>query len=217
MADATGCCPKHKVVCDKSKCPTKPIRCEQEFYEVNELDSVKVDQCCTEFVCKPPKGKCLVDINGMTYLKNPEDKWPTSNKCVTKLCSYGPDGATIVTEIVEKCPIKTCDPGSELKTENGTCCSICIQTKCVHDEAVYNLGDIWYSQDNCTSYKCIELNDKFVVSSMQETCPDISACSASLKYFKGCCEYCKKEAEDQSKLKCVYFYFLCLHLLLYNL
>lgn len=201
VADVSGCCPTHKVVCDKSKCPVKPVRCDQEFYEVYELDAIEVDQCCIEFICKPPKNKCLIDIDGKKYLKNPGDKWSTSNPCITKLCSYGPNGVTIVTEVIEKCPPKTCDPGSELKTDYGKCCGTCIQTKCVVEDTVYKLGDVWYSPDNCTSYKCMELNDKFIVATMHETCPDISSCPETLRYSKGCCEYCKTEPEDLSKYK----------------
>lgn len=203
--DTTGCCPVHRIVCDKSKCPNKPAKCDQELYEVFKLPAADPDQCCEEFKCSPPKDKCLVEIDDKKYLKTPGEKWPTSDACLTKLCSYGPDGETKVLEEIEQCPTKVCEPGSELKPDK--CCGICVQTKCVFDKDLYSVGQEWESFDNCTKYKCIEMNDQYVVTSMKETCSDISDCPDHLRYFKGCCQFCKTVAEDQSKLaKFIYLY-----------
>lgn len=201
VTDTTGCCPVHKIVCDKSKCPAKPLRCEHEFFEVTKVDqpTTTATECCVEYKCAPPKDKCLVEIDGKKSIKSPGDKWDTADACLTKLCVWGPDGETKEQDGIEQCPRTVCDPGSELKPYK--CCGKCVQTKCVLDADLHGLGDQWKSSDNCTTFKCIEMNDQMVVTSMQETCPDISDCPMPLRYFKGCCQFCKEVPQEQSKFE----------------
>ncbi|XP_036327445.1 hemocytin-like [Rhagoletis pomonella] len=58
-----------------------------------------------------------------------------------------------------------------------------------------------YNADNCTIYSCQRKGEVLIVSSSQETCPDVSGCPAHLLVTTegGCCKLCKSEppAEDQ--------------------
>lgn len=204
VTDTTGCCPVHKIVCDKSKCPAKPLSCDQEFYEVTKvttnglMDSLDADECCAEYKCAPPKDKCLVVVDGKKTLKSPGDKWPTQDACLTKLCVWGPAGETKEQDEIEQCPRKVCDPGHELKASTVECCGKCVQTKCLMENNLHALGDQWKSADNCTTFKCIEMNDVLIVTSMVETCPNVTDCPANLRYMKGCCQLCKEIPQEQS-------------------
>lgn len=80
----------------------------------------------------------------------------------------------------------------------GKCCGKCVQTKCIVNEAVYDIGETWHaSDDNCTEFTCESKNSQPVISGVQETCPDVSQCAESLKYKEGCCMKCKLEAISQ--------------------
>ena len=50
--DPTGCYDFTKVVCDKSKCPLKPIKCPLDFYEVMITRSIEVTKCCDIYECR---------------------------------------------------------------------------------------------------------------------------------------------------------------------
>lgn len=49
------------------------------------------------------------------------------------------------------------------------------------------------SEDNCTTFECNIKDGQTLISSMMPTCPDISTCAQSMRYFDGCCEKCKLE------------------------
>lgn len=201
--DTTGCCPIHKIVCDKHKCPAKPDKCELKFYEVNTVPALETDQCCPLYECLPPKDACIVElkIENKTHktLKTVGDVWTTSNACLTERCSYGPNGQTEILQDLEKCSTVICQPGWEMKTSQNECCGICEQTECLFDGLTHKVNHEWNSPDNCTQFACIKLNGTFVVNSMKESCPDLTDCPDNRRYFEGCCQRCKPEALDQSK------------------
>lgn len=85
------------------------------------------------------------------------------------------------------------------KIPEGKCCGDCVQVNCKIDELLYKPGEVWFSKDNCTKFSCSKKDNQFYISSSQETCPDVSECADHLKYFKGCCQYCKLVPEAQSK------------------
>lgn len=198
--DTTGCCPLHKIVCDKHKCPPKPDKCELIFYEVNIVPSLQVDECCPKFECHPPKDACIAKMrNGTKTLKQVGDVWTTSNACLTERCTYGPNGQTEIMEDLEKCPPVICQPGWKLKKIPEQCCGVCEQTECVFDGLTYSVNQQWASYDNCTQFACIQFNGTFGVNSMKETCPDVTDCPDNRRYFEGCCQRCKPQDMDQSK------------------
>lgn len=195
--DQSGCCPVKKVICDKSKCPPKVLSCNQEFY--NPILVSDPDQCCEEYVCKPPKNLCLIEEKDYQKYISIGENYQTSNPCINKKCVANPiDGSAMLTEYVEDCFVKSCPPGFEMEVSDGKCCGTCIQTKCAFEYDIYGPGQIWHSKDNCTTYKCVEISGQFVVNSMLETCPDVSDCPEYKRYFKGCCQYCKDESQSLS-------------------
>lgn len=81
----------------------------------------------------------------------------------------------------------------------GKCCGQCVQTKCIVNENVYDIGEKWKDpNDNCTEFSCESRNNQPVISGVQETCPDVSQCAEHLKYKDGCCMKCQLEAVSLS-------------------
>lgn len=197
ITETSGCCPTYKIVCDKSLCPPK-IKCTKEFYELVAVES-NGDICCDLYICSPPRDRCLIELNGRTIVKKPNELWPTDDPCIMEKCSYTIGGLLIVTDELEKCDKTSCTPGYQLEIPNGKCCGTCVQKQCIIGDEIYEPEKIWYSSDNCTTFKCEIRNEKFLVTSSKETCPDVSACPDHLRYFKGCCQHCKLVPESKRK------------------
>lgn len=87
-AELVQCCANLKDLCDKTRCPLKPVACKEEFHEV----AVKKGVCCDEYMCAPPKDRCIVRINGRAVLKNLGDTWDSDDPCTKHICDYGMDG-----------------------------------------------------------------------------------------------------------------------------
>lgn len=87
--------------------------------------------------------------------------------------------------------------GHEYKLLPNKCCGECIKTKCVVDNKLYEIGAEWQSADNCTSFLCGIKDGQTVITSMMQTCPDISKCPPLMRYRDGCCEKCKMETLSQ--------------------
>ena len=87
--------------------------------------------------------------------------------------------------------------GSELKPIPGKCCGECVKTKCIVDNKLYDIGQSWSSDDNCTKFECDIKDGETMISSMMPTCPDISSCPILMRYKDGCCEKCKMETLSQ--------------------
>lgn len=87
--------------------------------------------------------------------------------------------------------------GFELKSIPAKCCGECVKTKCIADNKLYEIGDTWTSEDNCTTFECNIKDGQTLISSMMPTCPDVSTCPPSSLYTDGCCDMCKPEALSQ--------------------
>lgn len=200
LNDTTGCCMQQKIICDKSQCPTRPSICEQAFYEVIEKESADPNICCKEFICIPPKHLCIIDDKGNKIAKKLGDTWPTNDPCMEQKCIYSDEAhIPIIAGNKETCSVSNCTKGFKLHIPPGKCCGECKQEKCVIDDKVFDVGATWYSNDNCTTFKCNIFGKQFVVSSSMATCPDLSECPKDQRYFKDCCEYCQPKVEDKSK------------------
>lgn len=200
VQETSGCCPTTKIVCDKSTCPMKPVRCEHDFYEVvRKVNPSLDDECCDEYECQPPPNACIVEVDGVKKLKSIDDVWTTQDPCLSKKCSYGVGGAVIVVDVHQSCPVTSCDLGFTLKTSDGECCGECEQTACVVNGILQVPGSDWLSADNCTSFKCSLHEKQLVVTSAQPTCPDLTDCSDEQKYYEDCCQRCRLKVENQSK------------------
>lgn len=55
-----------------------------------------------------------------------------------------------------------CDPGFQYEpatAESKKCCGGCKQVACVVDGAIRNVGEKWTSDDYCTKYECVNVNN----------------------------------------------------------
>lgn len=196
--DTSGCCATSNLICNKLKCPPKPKNCSEAFYEITTIEDAgsKDEQCCDLYKCVPPKNKCIVTIDGKKYLKAIGEKWPTSNPCLTKECTVDVNSNPIEKEIRQTCTEK-CELGFELEIPKGQCCGKCVQTKCVLDGVTYNPGQTWPEPgNNCTQYSCVKVNNLYLISKSEETCPSIESCPENERYKKGCCYFCKPTPRD---------------------
>lgn len=202
--DESGCCPINKVVCNKSTCPPRPFKCDEELYEVATIKHASDDLCCDIFECRPPKDHCIVENDeNKKQLKNIGEIWATNNPCVYKKCAFGEGGHAIVVEDEQTCQISACPEAFKLVTPTDKCCGVCEQTHCLVDGVRREPNSEWESTDLCISFKC---SDTFVISSMHKTCPDVKSCPPHLKYFEDCCDRCKLEPENKGKSQSNFVY-----------
>lgn len=199
-----GCCPTEKIVCDKSLCPPIPSHCAEAFHEIVRKEQQNIDYCCDEFECRPPKNLCIVKLNDKYVSKKIDEIWPSNEPCRKQKCAYDFNGLPKIVDEKEICPLTNCTIGFKLVIPTNKCCGECIQEKCIIDNKTFEVDTLWYSDDNCTSYKCTRLVNQFVVSSSHSTCPDVSDCPEDRKYFADCCQRCKHKIED----KCKYMRFI---------
>lgn len=199
VKETQGCCPHEKIICDKTKCPSKLVKCDQLFYEVVQKEEKQLDLCCEEFHCVPPKNLCLIEVNNEKVAKKIGEIWPTGKPCIKKKCIYGADARPTISEERESCAVSNCAVGFKLVVANNQCCGKCIQDKCVLGNNTYEIDATWHSTDKCTTFKCSLLGEQFVVSSSQPTCPDVSDCPKESRYFEDCCERCKQQVQDKSE------------------
>lgn len=156
---------------------------------------------------EPPKDMCIVQNGlGEKFIKPLNAKWPhPTDPCKQEMCAYGPNGSTLVITTTETCDT-FCPPGFryENKLPELKCCGDCVQEKCVLGKELYEEGATWTSADNCTTYSCLRKGEILIISSSQETCPDVKSCPGHLLVpsESGCCEMCKPEliVENQSEL-----------------
>lgn len=193
VQDSSGCCPTSKIVCDKSTCPVKPAECDYVIYDDASMP------CCGLYECRPPKDMCIAEIDRIKKLENVGKIESTQDPCVSKKCSYGPSGNVHVVDVKQTCPVTTCDIGFTLEIDANECCGKCVQIKCVVNGTVHEPGSEWFSQDNCTTFKCLLQGKQLVMSAAQPTCPDLSECPFEQKYFEDCCQRCRLKVDDKSK------------------
>ncbi|KAL7040824.1 hypothetical protein ACKWTF_000531 [Chironomus riparius] len=196
IIDTTGCCPVSKLICDKSLCPPRPIQCTEAFYVVEKTKSADDKICCDIYECRPPPDRCVATINGNKILKKMDEIWPTDDACVKAQCAFDTNGNPIIKTQREICNT-ICQAGSELKPIPGKCCGECVKTKCIVENKLYDIGQTWSSDDNCTTFECNIKDGETMISSMMPTCPDISSCPILMRYKDGCCEKCKMESLSQ--------------------
>nr|XP_014086275.2 hemocytin [Bactrocera oleae] len=206
VSEDLGCCPTQEIVCDVSTCPPVLKECAERFYEV--IRKQELDDCCPHYVCEPPKDMCIVQNGlGEKFIKPLNAKWPhPTDPCKQETCAYGPNGSTLVVPTTETCDTY-CPPGFkyENKQPELKCCGECVQEKCVLGNELYEEGATWTSADNCTTYTCLRKGEVLIVSSSQETCPDVTSCPNHLLVpsESGCCEVCKPELIVENQKNCL--------------
>ncbi|XP_067647324.1 hemocytin isoform X2 [Eurosta solidaginis] len=206
VEEELGCCPTQEIVCDVSTCPPALKECAERFYEV--VRKQEVEECCPHYMCEPPKNMCIVqNSQGEKFIKPLNAKWPhPTDPCKQEMCVYGPSGSTQIIISTETCDT-FCPRGFTYTNKQPAlkCCGECVQEKCVLDEQLYEENAIWTSADNCTIYSCVRKGEVLIVSSAQETCPDVSACPAHLLVASegGCCKLCNTEPVFEEQKNCL--------------
>lgn len=201
IRETAGCCPHEKIVCDKTLCPNKPTRCNEEFYKVTVKPPTNPAQCCDEFICVPPTDVCIVQDGQYKTTKAINEQWLSSDICIKKKCVYGVNGIPIISEEREVCSVTSCPLGYKMTTPTDRCCGKCVPDKCIVANKTFDIGSTWYSQDNCTTFQCTLIGEQLSVSTSKATCPDVSDCPAEQIYVADCCQRCRPKAEDKCKLK----------------
>ncbi|GAB0094395.1 Multicopper oxidase [Sergentomyia squamirostris] len=185
-AELVECCARIKDICDHTRCPIKPVACKDEFYEI----IIKRGECCDEYICAPPKDKCIVKISGMSVLKSLGDTWDSADPCSKHICDLGLDGRAQQKTFKEYC-YHSCNNEYQLKLIPGQCCGQCVQTKCKFNDTLYDVGETWKSEDRCVLYECTKKDDTVMVSTYSKQCPKMPKCSKRDIYVKDCCQYCR--------------------------
>lgn len=171
-------------------CPEIDPQVEAEF----EIEARKIPgRCCPEIV----KTACRSD--GKLY--KPGETWKSlTDSCVIETCI---DGTNISKrKEVEVCSQQCAQGWSYQEPEHGKCCGECKQTFCVFEDTLYTPGMTWSSDDNCTTYTCMEINEQLSLAVSPTVCPDITDCPNELIYHDQCCKRCNINIKDQIKETC---------------
>uniref|UniRef100_A0A1B0CRT0 VWFC domain-containing protein n=1 Tax=Lutzomyia longipalpis TaxID=7200 RepID=A0A1B0CRT0_LUTLO len=173
VKDSSGCCPTSRLECDRSLCPPKISKCQEEFFEVTETPA-KEGECCDVVRCEEPKGVCIVTEGASSVLKKIGEKWKSSDPCLNLICSITPSGSVTVSAEKETCDDQ-CKIGYKYLSPtfgSDKCCGQCVQSHCKVEDEFYDLGAEWKSPDNCTNFRCEMKDDQFYIVAEQESCPN---------------------------------------------
>ncbi|TFK08675.1 antigen KI-67 [Platysternon megacephalum] len=187
------CCVQTECRCDTSKCPESVASC-QPGYEL--IPEVLIGNCCTIFTCKLIPG-CVT--NGTFYMPGAVIPKGTCEKC-TCSAKVQPDSQRNIVDC-QPIPCDTeCPVGYEYKMKTGQCCGDCVPKACVlkmEDNTVHVLqaGKVWHEPgDNCTFYKCEQIEDQFIPVTVRKVCPPMypENCDPAdvMLSQDGCCKTC---------------------------
>eukprot|EP00079_Xenopus_tropicalis_P035105 XP_017948876.1 PREDICTED: intestinal mucin-like protein [Xenopus tropicalis] len=182
--------------CEETVCRCDPSRCSRTFPKCGPGFELKGDieegHCCPTYACKP-KHVCV--SGNAEYLPGSH---VYTEKCENCICAHDGNNFTIACHPFA-CNIH-CPAGFKVKKNSPSdCCGTCVQTNCVVKyEGSYRLmnpGDELPSMnDNCTMYKCSLINDQFVTTVSQTSCPTLNEedCEPGSihRSLNGCCRTC---------------------------
>ncbi|XP_071561739.1 hemocytin [Temnothorax nylanderi] len=174
-------------------CPEIDPQMEFDF----EIEARKIPgRCCPEIV----KTSCRND--GKLY--KPGETWKSlTDSCVIETCVGGPN--ITKRKEVEVCSKQCAQGWSYQEPEDGKCCGECKQAFCVLEDTLYAPGMTWSSDDNCTTYTCMETNgEQLSLAVSPAACPDVTDCPDKLIYHDQCCKRCNisTNIKDQVKETC---------------
>ncbi|XP_043682227.1 hemocytin isoform X2 [Vespula pensylvanica] len=164
ICDDTNSGPEIK--CSMIKCPDVKIHPDISDFVMEEV--LMNDECCPSLkrvACK--EGDQIYNV-GKTWKPDHEDA------CITKECIEIAGGIQKQIKI-QDCNI-SCDYGYEYRPSNDKsnyCCGECVAIGCVVNEEIKNIGEQWYSSDNCITYSCQSINGSLYINSVTEKCPQI--------------------------------------------
>lgn len=78
----------------------------------------------------------------------------------------------------------------------GQCCGECVKRKCMFNNKLYKIGEMWKSDDNCSFYECSanRIDDdveEAKINSFKKSCPAVKNCPSDRMVIKDCCPYCQ--------------------------
>ncbi|XP_029289228.1 LOW QUALITY PROTEIN: mucin-2-like [Cottoperca gobio] len=201
------CCQKLSCECDNKHCSPIP-KCKQGF----ELDiNTTNGSCCPSYDCVP-KGVCVFNDTeykpSMDFSKSP---------CETCKCTETQEPISKLNKIecaVMECSI-FCPEGYVYETKPGQCCGSCKKTRCVMEipgftsPIIIEPSQSWSPpKDNCTKYDCRKVNDEFIISERQTTCPAFNPedCFPGTEEMdtNGCCKTCTLRTNCQMNKNTTY-------------
>ncbi|XP_026509701.1 mucin-5AC [Terrapene carolina triunguis] len=185
-------CDKYTVTvrCTKRPCkPLPPVSCDDPgFVPVQSL--TREDPCCVQTECRCDTSKCPESVASCQpgYELIPEVL--NGNCCTIFTCKLIPGCVTNGTFYM----------GYEYKIKTGQCCGKCVQYACVlkmkdNTVQVVPAGKVWHEPgDNCTFYKCEQIEDQFIPVTVRKVCPptypvDCNPADIILSE-DGCCKSC---------------------------
>ncbi|XP_063800824.1 kielin/chordin-like protein [Pseudophryne corroboree] len=192
----------------------------------NEFITVEYDQDCpyeSDMDCEfgqeyvPPINQCCGSCN-QTYcvyvttnetgsekkLLKEGETYISDDKCTSYTCK-DINGEFITVENHQTCLYtsqKDCEIGYEYVPTTDQCCGYCNQTSCVYvtpsgDKEVLKEGEIYLSEDRCTSYTCKNINNTLITVERQQMCLYESEldCAFGQEYLPPidqCCGFCNQ-------------------------
>ncbi|KAE8607127.1 hypothetical protein XENTR_v10011033 [Xenopus tropicalis] len=182
--------------CEETVCRCDPRRCSRTFPKCGPGFELKGDieegHCCPTYACKP-KHVCV--SGNAEYLPGSH---VYTEKCENCVCAHDGNNFTIACHPIA-CNIH-CPAGFKVKKNSPSdCCGTCQQTNCVVNydgsHRLMNPGDELPSMnDNCTMYKCSLINDQFITTVSQTSCPTLNEedCEPGSIHRSpnGCCRTC---------------------------
>ncbi|CAI5665009.1 unnamed protein product [Oreochromis niloticus] len=203
------CCVTPTCECNTNTCPLQP-HCDVGFeLKVN----TPKDKCCPVYSCVP-KDVCV--FNNTEY--KPGTAFPKS-LCEQCNCTETKNSKMELNSY--KCNkiqcSKNCDKGYEYTDVPGSCCGKCTKTSCVvnvpgdSSPVIIEPSQTWSPpNDRCTKYDCKKVNEEFVVSIQNTTCPpfDPNNCIPGTEQTdaNGCCKNCTPPSDCKILTNTTYLY-----------
>ncbi|XP_014469310.1 PREDICTED: hemocytin isoform X2 [Dinoponera quadriceps] len=152
--------------CVITECPSAHEHLDVNDYVLKEI--LLDDKCCPIFERSACKDGDKIYTVGESWRPDAKDA------CVTMECDQ--HSGSIQRQIkVQECNV-ICDFGYKYQPSNDTaveCCGKCIQTSCVVEGMLKNVGEEWQSDDHCVTYSCDSTNGRMYVQTNTENCPEI--------------------------------------------
>nr|XP_033784147.1 mucin-2 isoform X2 [Geotrypetes seraphini] len=188
-----SCCEEIICKCNSSLCTSESPKCGLGEEMVAGIPDGK---CCPVYECVR-KNVCI--HGNAEYLPGSP---VLSNKCETCVCTHNANSSDEPRVTCEQVPCNVkCLPGFTLKEKlQGECCGVCVQTHCVLNlqdgsYQIMNPGDMIPSKtSNCTLYSCVKINNQFITSISNISCPPFYEKNCEPGTIQvlpnGCCKIC---------------------------
>ncbi|XP_015177061.1 PREDICTED: hemocytin [Polistes dominula] len=171
--------------------------------EINLIDEEEyvIEKYFLPDTCCPVTVKTACRDNGRIYQIGEQWKHPT-NDCITQICTSKDNGA------IKASDYKTCSEDCPMGWKyqapiDDKCCGECQQMYCVYENMLYEPDETWSSDDNCTTYTCLEKDNQFMIIRSSVDCPDVTHCPKESLYNDGCCQKCNLPSLNSQTGNCI--------------